>query len=267
MDMEKIYALQNEEEQVKALYELFDEKERLIRSKSASVEFLTSVYYIEKYLQQGMKMLDIGAGSGEYSRYFADKGVAVTAVELSEKNIRDFREKITENMRIELMQGNALDLSVFTDESFDVVLLMGPLYHLKSKEDQQKCIREALRVLKKGGVIFFAFITHDIIFLTELMYNADYFKSSDFDHETMRLMDFPFVFHTIEEARKLTTLPELDTLYEIAVDGLAELVQKRIDAMDAESFSAYLRWHFMVCEKKEFLGASNHLLITAKKRQ
>jgi len=62
-------------------------------------------------------------------------------------------------------------------------------------------------------------------------------------------------------------LPELDTLYEIAVDGLAELVQKRIDAMDAESFSAYLRWHFMVCEKKEFLGASNHLLITAKKRQ
>ena len=101
------------------------------------------------------------------------------------------------------VQGNALNLSRYTDKSFDIVLLFGPLYHLKNDADKQKCICEAKRVCKDDGKIFFAFISNDFIFLTELEHDVNYFSSGDYDKETFKLNDFPFVFHTVDAARNL----------------------------------------------------------------
>lgn len=54
---------------------------------------MTNVHYIEKYIRQGDKILDIGAGTGEYSLYFSSKGYQVSALEFSEKNIEVFQRK------------------------------------------------------------------------------------------------------------------------------------------------------------------------------
>lgn len=90
---------------------------------------MTTVHYIEKYLKDGDKILDIGAGAGEYSLYFACKGYEVSAPELADANIAAFKKKLTPEDKIDLVQGNALDLSRYADKSFDIVLLFGPLYH------------------------------------------------------------------------------------------------------------------------------------------
>ena len=119
---------------------------------------MTTVHYIEKYLKDGDKILDIGAGAGEYSLYFARKGYEVSALELADANIAAFKKKLTPEDKIDLVQGNALDLSRYADKSFDIVLLFGPLYHLKNDADKQKCISEAKRVCKDGGKIFFLII-------------------------------------------------------------------------------------------------------------
>ena len=87
-----------------------DEGARLNHSKAARVEFLTTVHYIEKYLKDGDKILDIGAGAGEYSLYFARKGYEVSALELADANIAAFKKKLTPEDKIDLVQGNALDL-------------------------------------------------------------------------------------------------------------------------------------------------------------
>ena len=119
---------------------------------------MTTVHYIEKYLKDGDKILDIGAGAGEYSLYFARKGYEVSALELADANIAAFKKKLTPEDKIDPVQGNALDLSRYADKSFDIVLLFGPLYHLKNDADKQKCISEAKRVCKDGGKIFFLVI-------------------------------------------------------------------------------------------------------------
>ena len=106
-------------------------------------------------MKDGDKILDIGAGAGEYSLYFARKGYEVSALELADANIAAFKKKLTPEDKIDLVQGNALDLSRYADKSFDIVLLFGPLYHLKNDVDKQKCISEAKRVCKDGGKIFF----------------------------------------------------------------------------------------------------------------
>ncbi len=55
---------------------------------------------------------------------------------------------------------NAIDLNIYKDEEFDVVLLFGPLYHLLEKQERKKCLNEVHRVLKKDGMIFASFIPY-----------------------------------------------------------------------------------------------------------
>ena len=118
MDFDELYAIENEIEQIQKTYELFDEAHRLNRSKAARVEFLTTVRYIERYLTPSAKILDIGAGAGEYSLYFAQKGYDVCALELSPANIAAFREKLTPELPVELAV-MAVEAFVYTSFSKD----------------------------------------------------------------------------------------------------------------------------------------------------
>lgn len=93
MNLEEVYGIKDEIEQIKKTYEIFDENRRLSRCKAARVEFLTNIRYIEKYLKPGDRILDIGAGAGEYSLYFANAGYKVDALELSERNHKRFSSK------------------------------------------------------------------------------------------------------------------------------------------------------------------------------
>ena len=247
-------------ELVQEVYRRYDEDSRLNKSNAARVEFLTTVRYIEKYLASGAKILDVGAGAGEYSLYFARKGFQVSALELADANIAAFRAKMMENDQIDLIQGNALDLSRYDSDSFDIVLLCGPLYHLHEEEDKLRCIEEAKRVCKKDGKIFFAFISNDMVILTMQQLHSDYLISGDYNKETFRLDDFPFVFHTPAHCRELLGKAGIRICHEVASDGASELLQDLVNSLDGASYQQYLRYHFYICEKPEFLGMSNHLL-------
>ncbi len=265
MNFEEISKITNEAEQVNAIYEIFDEDSRLNGSNASRVEFLTTVRAIEGYLKPGCRILDIGAGAGEYSLHFACKGYEVCAVELADANIAAFKRKIKADDKLSLRQGNALDLSFYPDESFDIVLLFGPLYHLHSAEDRKRAIEEAMRVCKSDGKLFFAFITNDMVILTEFMYNGRYFSEGDYDKGSFRLHDFPFVFATVDRAREMLSGCGVKILREIAADGVSELLQDKINAMDEADFQQYLRYHYYISEKPEFLGMTNHLLLVGEK--
>lgn len=267
MNLDELRKIENEGERVNRTYDLFNEDRRLNHSKAAQVEFLTTVRYIEKYLRAGDRILDIGAGTGVYSLYFARKGYDVSALELADANLAAFRKKLMPEDKIQLVQGNAMDLSRYGDQSFDVVLLFGPLYHLQREEDRLRCIREAKRVCKDGGHLFFAFISNDFVFLTEFQYNESYFSNGDYNKETFRLNDFPFVFHTVDAARALLRRGEVKVLCEVASDGASELLAERINAMSDQDYRQYLRYHFYICQKPELLGMSNHLLFVGEKER
>ncbi len=264
MDFKDLLKIKNESERVQKTYELFNEDIRLNHSKAARVEFLTTVRYIEKYLKKGDKILDIGAGAGEYSIYFSRQGYDVSALELSDNNIKDFRKKLTPEDKIDLRQGNAVDLSVYPEGVFDVVLLFGPLYHLKNDEDKLRCINEAKRVCKPDGKLFFAFISNDFVIMTEFAYEDKYFVNGDYDKETFKLNDFPFVFHTPERCRQILSLGGIQILHEVASDGFSELMAEKINKLDDEGYEQYLRYHYYICEKPEMLGSSNHLLFVGE---
>ncbi len=254
-----------DQEIVERLYADGYEDTRLNRSRSKRVEFLTNIHFIEQYLRPGADILDIGAGAGEYSLYFARMGYRVCAVEPAEGNLRAFRKKLRPEDPVDLVKGNALDLSMCEDSRFDIVLLFGPLYHLREERHRLRCIEEAKRVCKPDGVIFFAFISNDMVFLTEFCRDDRFFAEGAYDKETFRLHDLPFVFHTVDASRDLLNKGGIHILEEVASDGVSELLESRIDAMDEKNYKKYLQYHFYICRKPEFLGMSNHLLFIGEK--
>jgi ubiquinone/menaquinone biosynthesis C-methylase UbiE len=263
--IEDLRKLENETERVSALYDIFDEGTRL-STKSTQIEFLTTIRQIEKHLRSGMRILDLGAGTGKYSIYFAKHGYEVTAVELVEKHVKEIRDRVSLDMPIQVFQGNALDLSMIEDNTYDIVLCFGPLYHLTKIEDRMQCIKEAKRVCKANGKMLFAFISNDMVITTEtFLYTPDFLLSDLYDHNSFKVEDFPFVFHTIDDCRGLLRNANVKIISEVAADGLSELFADKINSMDEESYIQWLNFHFYCCERPEFLGASNHLLFVGEK--
>ena len=120
--MERLEALKN-------YYETHNEDIRL-ESRHGMVEFLTTIHYIQKYLKQNMNILEIGAGTGKYSHYFARKGYNVDAIELITQNIEIFKKNTEACENISIQQGDAINLENIPSEKYDITLLLGPMYHL-----------------------------------------------------------------------------------------------------------------------------------------
>jgi len=264
MDFETLKLIEGESERIAATYEIFDEDSRLSRSKAARVEFITTVRAVESVLTPGARILDVGAGAGEYSLHFARLGYAVTAVELSPANIAAFERKISPEHPLRLLRGNALDLSMFEDGSFDVVLLMGPLYHLASAADRDRAIAEARRVCAPDGTLFFSFISNDMVILTELSYRPNFFSEDTYDHDSFKVENFPFVFFTLDQMRDMLARNGVAILRVIAADGVSELLEDAINALSGEDYAQYLRYHLYCSEKPEMLGRSSHLLFVGR---
>ena len=139
-------------------YGSYDEDSRLL-SQHGQVEFLTTMGYVERYLRPGMRVLEIGAGTGRYSHTLARQGYQVDAVELIESNIEIFRQNTQPGEDIRVTQGDARNLEGFS--GYDITLLLGPMYHLFAQEDKEQALSEAVRVTKPGGVIFAAYCMAD----------------------------------------------------------------------------------------------------------
>ena len=151
-------------------YNKFNEEKRL-NSRHGQVEFITSMKYIHKYLEQmeqtkprsEIKVLDIGAGTGRYSIPLSEEGYDVSAVELVKHNLGRLKQK---GSLVKAYQGNAMKLKRFESDCFDVVLLFGPMYHLLEQEEKVKALSEAKRVVKPGGIIFVAYIMNEFSVIT-----------------------------------------------------------------------------------------------------
>lgn len=254
---------------LKTYYNQYEEENRFKKSNHNRLEFITTTKYIEKYLKKKDKILEVGAGPGAYSLYYAKRGYDVTAVELVEKNIEKLKQGIEKNMNIKVHQGNAVDLSLFADETFDMTLVLGPMYHLFTREEQEKAIAEAVRVTKKGGLIYFAYITNDAVVLRALLMEhklLEYRKKHDKEFKLDNSPEEVFYLFLIKDFEEMMKHTNTICLHEVATDGIAQAMQMYIDHLSEAEFEEWIKYHLATCERKDLMGYSSHVLHICQKK-
>lgn len=251
-------------------YSEYDEDSRLL-SRHGSVEYLTTMKYIEMYLTPGMRILEIGAATGRYSHALARQGYEVDAVELIQHNIDIFRERTQPGEKVTIRQGNAKDLTEFADEIFDIVLLLGPMYHLFTVEEQMQALREAVRVTKKGGILFAAYCGNDAT-MVQYCFGRGMLKEEKYrklvDPETFKASSDPaelFELYRKEDINALVADLPLERLHYVGTDMATNYMRTVIDEMDDEMFELYLKYHFVICEREDMVGVSHHILDVQRK--
>ncbi|MDE6874456.1 MAG: class I SAM-dependent methyltransferase [Lachnospiraceae bacterium] len=255
--------------------DICNEDVRLMTTKHGSVEFLTTTKYIGEYLPvdgrgaADTKILEIGAGTGRYSLYYAKQGYDVTAVEFVGKNLDILRSKTTPDMKICAKWGDAVNLSGLADDTYDVTLVLGPLYHLYERGDQERAVSEAVRVTKKGGIIAVAYLASDSVMIDWALRGHHLLDGmgKDFDGN-FKIINYPegvFAAFYIQELKDLMAQFSVRMEHNIATDGMARHMMEQIDELTDEEFAVWMKYHFSTCEREELQGYSNHLLYICRK--
>ena len=255
---------------VSSFYDQIEEDRRLTKNRHGQLEYYTTMAYIHRYTNKQSKILEVGAGTGRYSIALAKEGLDVTAVELVESNLSVLRENSKGIENIRSYQGDATDLSRFADDYFDVTLCFGPMYHLYETDEVNRAIDEAIRVTKTNGVILFAFIS-----VFAIMY-ANYFygnwaegleENFTVDNKVRHFKEQLFTGYDVTEFEELFQEKPVEWITTTGVDGLLESIEKRPDfSMSDEEFKSLSEWYLAFSEKRELLGATNHLLYICRKQ-
>lgn len=258
-------------------YSDYDEEGRLL-SQHGQVEYITTMTYIHRYLEKlenhgrsgKPRILEVGAGTGRYSLALAGEGYPVDAVELTAHNLGILRSKITERLPVTASQGNALDLSQFAEDTYDLTLVLGPLYHLYTREDQLQALREAVRVTRPGGYILAAYCMNESVVL-QYEFIGGQIKEDlasgklSADYHCISKPEDLFVMMRKEEIEALSAQLPVERQALIATDGPTVYMRDIVDAMDQETFGRWMEYHLLTCERQDLIGATNHSLDILRK--
>ena len=256
-------------------YENYREEDRLTTNNARRIEFVTTTRILDEVISEKSKILDCAAGTGIYAFWLADKGHEVTATDITPRHADLINQTLANkkyNMNTSVL--DATDMSCFDDASFDVVLNMGPFYHLITEEQREKCLKECLRVLKKDGLLVTAYIPRYYVFQYIVVSNEKYLDA----HLAKQLIETGVLKHDDEKCFWTDTYysskEEMKSVYEkyglkvvdhFAQDGLTPLLAKKVDTWNDAQFKIWCDYHYSVCREESVLGASNHVVIIGKK--
>ncbi len=254
-------------------------KEEWDRLERHRLEYEVTIRILEAYLEPRSRVLDAGGGPGRYSIHLAERGHDVTLLDLSRACVDLAREKAREQ-DIELAGyhcGDARDLSAFPSQSFDAVLLMGPLYHLLDEDDRRAAVREALRVITGGGLLFAAFIGRYAPLLDmaraypeQIDYLWDRIGQVLADGINLPSEDPDFGFTAAhfahpDEIRPFMEDCGLATLRLCTVEGIGAPVAEGLYDLGEEQFQLWVDLLYQIGDDPCLFGAGDHMLYVGRK--
>lgn len=257
-------------------YNQFDEWGRLDR---APLEFIVNWHFISRFVPKGGHVLDNGAGPGKYAMELARGGNTVTLTDLTPRMVQIAREKAEEQALLERFKGfhaaDARSLSMFSDETFDASLMMGPLYHLQLQSDREQAVKELHRVTRKDGYVFVSFMTR-IRHLLNALADPQSWRPTDnmtqirafletgvFNHSDEGRFTGAYSFH-IDDIKPLMEANGFETVKLIGSSSIAGALTKEQfnywKAAGDNEYRSLMQLIYDSAENVHLLGSSSHLL-------
>ncbi|MDO4307074.1 MAG: class I SAM-dependent methyltransferase [Eubacteriales bacterium] len=256
-------------------YENYREEDRLTTNNARKIEFLTTVRVLDDLFDKSLNILDCAAGTGVYAFYLADKGHQVTATDITPRHIEIIKDTLkSKNYKMDAAVLNAVDMNIFADEIFDVVLNMGPFYHLLTEKERMKCLSETLRVVKRGGLIVTTYIPRYYVFqlaaLTDKKYLDERLSRQLIETGVLRQEDekcfwTDTYYSTKEEMERIYRENGIEMIDHFAQDGLTPMFADKVDQWNEEEFRIWCDFHYGICREASILGTSNHVMIIGRK--
>ncbi len=249
-----------------AYYNKFNEEKRLL-SRHGQVEYRITMKAIHKYLEKmnNPEIIEVGAGTGRYCVSLSNEGYNVSAIELVKSNLGTLKAK---KSKVKAYLGNAIDLHRFQDESFDCTLVLGPLYHLKTEEEQIQALLEAKRITKENGVIMVAYVLNDYSVIQHAFIEGKIMECLDELDDQFQIHSKIDLYNRVrlETVNELNEKAGLKSIERIAVDGPTDYLRPVINKMSEEEFEIFIQYVDAISHREELMGASSHILDILSKK-
>ena len=252
---------------LKEYYGKYNEEKRLLH-RYGQIEFRTTMYYIENVIgkRKGLKILDVGCATGRYLIPLAEEGHELTGVDYVNYNLGILRQKAERlGLSIEAKQGDARDLSRYPDDYYDIVLFLGPMYHLFTEEDKVRALNEAKRVLKPGGALFAGYIMNEFGIIRFGVMDGNIAESAakgklDEQFHIRNTEEDLFSFDTLDDIDRYRNKVGLRRLKILSQDGPTNYMRQAVEALTDEAYELFYSYHLSTCERTDLLGAGCHTL-------
>ena len=251
-------------EQIRSYYENYDEEGRLFRDKAHLPEWLTTIRYFDRLFMPNSRILDACAGTGRYAFYLAEKGHNVTVCDLVEHYVDIVKSKAGADKLADIAVCNVLDLSRFEDNSYDVVLCMGAMYHLPTDDEKKQAIRECTRVCKLGGLVVLSYMNYFAVVAAEVQKGLGNLEEvlAAFEDNS----DCLWKATTPAKVERYVEESGLEVMHNIGADGISFVLAEKVNAATDEAFDKWMEYIYKHCEEPSITGYSMHGLLIGRKK-
>jgi SAM-dependent methyltransferase len=236
------------------------------------LEYVRTQELVSRHLPQGrQRILDVGGGPGHYSKWLSDLGHDVTLVDPVPLHVD---QALAMGIRADIGDARRLDQAT---ESVDVVLMLGPLYHLRDRAERLQAMSESVRVVKEGGVVFAAAISR-FAALLDLLVRLDRLDeppvleavtnalaTGEFGGDVSGLFTTAYL-HRPAELRLESEEAGLSDVHIFNIEGPAFLVgnfsERWADPVRRNTLVAAAQ---LIEEDPDILGCASHLLVVGTK--
>lgn len=241
---------------------------RFLRDKASMMESHYTKKYIRQYVSLDASVIELGCGTGYYGMYLANKCKSYSGIDITPENIEVFSKKITESglTNIKAQVGDATKLVGIDDKIYDVVLVLGPMYHLPP-EERETVIDESKRICKYKGIIIYAYINKVGAYLAGCFLAPSIYPSKKVNDFVLKkgiddIRPDIFFFTMPEEIEKVAMNHGLSVLKNVGINFSCGT--NIINAMSDEKLSAWMELSDFMSESPSCTGVSNHALLICR---
>ncbi|MBN2857178.1 MAG: methyltransferase domain-containing protein [Candidatus Delongbacteria bacterium] len=254
------------------------EYNRLSRHAYNSLEQITNLHFIKKYVKKGNRVLDAGGGPGKYLLDFSKLGFKTTILDISKGNIKYAKSSVknspksVQNKIENFIVGDVRKLDMFDSNSFDSVLSLGAtLSHIPTEKDRIKAIKELVRVVKVNSYVFISVVGFYSVLKTVPFYLDGDICNPDYDLLYKTGDDFRdgigFHFYKAEELKKQAKKCGLEIIEMYGCESLSSNLVDQTNLL-AEDKKKWKKWKEIVIEMANVpavVDNSSHFVLIGRK--
>jgi S-adenosylmethionine-dependent methyltransferase len=240
-------------------------------------EIPVTMHFVKKYLVSGDYVFDVACGTGRIAELLLNKGYFVGLNDLSNQNIDLVQKRLETHRNILFIEcSDARESKRWMDRPWDSIFILGPLYHMISKERRLNLLKLAFNNLKPGGHLFSSFMTR----AGALVYGAKHNPEGILYHDGAKKLwetgtDDRFVeateyftnayFAHPEEINPLIEEAGLIPLHLAGAEGIFGERFELYHSLDDKLKKAWVNFVIENCEDIHLIQQSKHILSVAQK--